>query len=87
MNVPKITAESLKQTLHSQVDQLAEQMAQSVNDAPEGALIDGSEEAAREAIHKFGLAAYQAALQKRLDAAEAAFPPSAEPHEREAPAE
>lgn len=87
MDVPKMTAESLKPMLLAQVEVFAEQMADAVNNAPNGALIDGSEEAARNVIQAFGLAAYQAALQKRIDAAEAAFSPSAESQDQTPAAE
>lgn len=79
----QVTAESLKPMLLAQVDEFAQQMADAINNAPDGAVIDGSEEVARRAIHEFGLAAYEGAVQKRVDAAEAAFSPSGEPTQRE----
>jgi hypothetical protein len=74
--LPKISAIKLKELLHSQVDEFAEKLVDSVNEAEPGRLIADSEEEVRKLIHEFGQAAYQAALQQKVDAAEAAFSPS-----------
>jgi hypothetical protein len=49
-----------------------------VDDAPSGRVIRDSEEKARDALDRFRQKAYQQALQARMNAAEAAFPPSGE---------
>jgi len=74
--LPKISAINLKAFLHSHVDEFAEKLVDSVNEAGPGRLIADSEEEVRKLIHEFGQAAYQAALQQKVDAAEAAFSPS-----------
>lgn len=74
--LPKISPEGLKTFLHNCVDQFAEKLVETVNSAESGRLIADSEEGARELITAFGRAAYEAALQERIDAAEASFPPS-----------
>lgn len=74
--LPRISAIKLKEFLHSQVDELAEKLVDSVNEAEPGRLIADSEERVRKGIHEFGQAAYQAVLQQKVDAAEAAFSPS-----------
>jgi hypothetical protein len=74
--LPQISAIKLKEFLHGQVDEFAEKMVDSMNQAQPGRLIADSEELARKLIHEFGQAAYQAALQQKVDAAEAAFSPS-----------
>jgi hypothetical protein len=53
-------------------------VARAVNDAPDGHLIDGSEEAARDAVGEFRRLAYETAVQMRVEATEAdpAFSPS-----------
>lgn len=78
--LPKLSAEQiqqLKRRLHEQVEQFADKLVESVEGAAVGRLIADSEEPARKAIQEFGQAAYQAAVQQKIDAAEAAFPPSA----------
>ena len=75
--LPQISAIQLKEFLHSQVEELAEKLVESMNQAQPGRLIADTEEIARKLIHEFGQAAYQAALQQKVDAAEAAFSPSA----------
>jgi hypothetical protein len=58
------------------VDEFAEKMVDTVNSAEWGRLIADSEEGARQLIDEFGRAAYEAALQQKIDAAEASFSPS-----------
>lgn len=74
--LPKISAIKLKEFLHARVDEFAEQLVQSMNQAQPGRLIADTEEVVRKWIHEFGQAADQAALQQKVDAAEAAFSPS-----------
>jgi hypothetical protein len=74
--LPKISAIKLREFLHARVDEFAEELVESVNQAQPGRLIADSEEVVRKLIHEFGQAAYQAALQQKVDAAEAAFSPS-----------
>jgi hypothetical protein len=47
--------------------------------APAGQVINASEEEVRDLLADFRLATYQAAIQLRLEAAQAASPPSAAP--------
>ena len=61
---------------------LCQEVATAVNGAPAGQLINASEEKVRDLLADFRQAAYQAALQLRLQAAQAAFPPSALPPDR-----
>ncbi len=75
--MPKISTQSMKDVLHDNVTQFVEDLVSAVNDAAPGRLIVDSEEAVREAGEKFVRAAFQVALQQKVDAAEAAFPPSA----------
>jgi isopentenyl diphosphate isomerase/L-lactate dehydrogenase-like FMN-dependent dehydrogenase len=73
---PKISAEELKRFLHSKVDDVAEKIIDSMNAAGVGELIANTEEPVRKTLHDFGRAAFEAAVQQKLNAAEAAFPPS-----------
>jgi len=63
-------------------EKLCQEVADAVNQAPPGQVINASEEKVRDLLADFRLATYQAAVQLRLQAAQAAFPPSAEPRDR-----
>ena len=85
--LPKISAEQLKVFLHGKVDELAEQLVEIANRAEPGRLIADTEEPARRAFAELTRAAYEAVLQQKVNAAEAAFPPSAERNDRPETAE
>jgi len=74
---PKISAETLGKLLLEKCPELAEKIVAAINSAPDGNWIGGSEEQVRDAGHAFVRAAFEAALQQKVEAAEAAFPPSA----------
>lgn len=74
---PKISAEALGKLLQERAPALAEQIVAAINAAPEGSWIAGSEERVREVGQAFVKAAFEAALQEKVAAAEAAFSPSA----------
>ena len=73
---PKISAEQLGKLLLEKSPELAEKIVAAINAAPDGNWIGGSEELVRDAGHEFVKAAFEAALQQKVTAAEAAFPPS-----------
>ena len=73
---PKVSVESLRTFLHGRVDDIAEMLADAVDSARPGHLINDSEEIVRVAMDELRRAAYEAAIQQKIDAAEAAFPPS-----------
>jgi hypothetical protein len=54
-----------------------ESVMQAVNAAPDGEWIEGSEERVRDLAAEFRRRVFEQAVQQRIDAAEAAFPPSA----------
>ena len=72
----KLTTEVMTRFLQSQLPELAEKIVAAVNSAPDGNWIAASEEPVRDAGHEFMRAAFEAALQQKVTAAEAAFPPS-----------
>ena len=74
--IPQVSVESMKSSLLENVDGFAEKLALAMNAAAPGRLIADSEEPVRVAGEEFVRAAFQAALQKKVNAAEAAFPPS-----------
>lgn len=79
-----VNVERLKVQLQQQLDQFIEKVAASVNAAAPGRFLADSEELVRSAIHDFGEAAYQAAIQQRVTAADAAFSPSTGPQDQQA---
>ncbi len=74
---PKITAEELTKRLLEESPGLAERIVAAINAAPDGNWVGASEEQVRDVGHEFVRAAFEAALQQKAEAAEAAFPPSA----------
>ena len=84
---PTIPADALLQHLRGRFEQLCAAVTAAVNDAPAGQVINASEEKVRDLLADFRQATYQAALQLRTDAAQAAFSPSAAPPDGHAAAE
>ena len=75
----KITSVSLRALLHAKADEMADKLVDVVNAAEAGRLINDSEEPFREVMDEFRRAVFEAAIQQRIKAAEAAFPPSGGP--------
>ena len=61
------------------------QVADAINEAPPGQIIAGSEEQVRDLFADLRQQAFETGLQMRVDAAEAAFPPSEGPEPRARP--
>jgi hypothetical protein len=59
------------------MEKVAKQVMEAVNEAPDGEWIAGSEEKVRDITAELRRRLFEQAVQKRVDAAEAAFPPSA----------
>lgn len=76
MNAPKVDPAQLVDALKQEFDAYAQAVMTAVNDAPDGQWIGGSEEQVRELSAEFRRTVFQKAIQQRIDAAEAAFPPS-----------
>ena len=74
--LPPISPEALREALRGRFEELCQGIADAVNDAPQGQVINRSEEKVRDLFADFRREAYQAALQMKVDAAEAAFSPS-----------
>ena len=77
-SVPKLDRAKLRERLLAEFNQVVEDVADAVDDAPAGRVIRDSEEKARDVLDRFRQIAYEEALQAKVDAAEAAFPPSAQ---------
>ena len=74
----KVTGEALRESVNSEFEALLDAVSGAVNDAPDGAVIAGSEEQVRDATAEFRQLLYERAVQLRTDAAKAAFSPSGE---------
>jgi hypothetical protein len=74
--IPKMSREQYIEAMRSKFEEILGGVADAVNDAPEGRIINASEEKVRDLFAVFRRDAFEAALQARIDAAEAAFPPS-----------
>jgi len=84
---PQLNAEDLLTQLRGNFEQLCRDVTDAVNKAPAGQIINASEEKVRDLLGRFRQRTYQAAVQLRLEAAQAAFPPSAASHDRQTPAQ
>jgi hypothetical protein len=84
---PQASADDLAARLREQFEQLCQDVAAAVNAAPPGRVIADSEEQVRDLLARFRRQTYQAAVQLRLEAAQAASPPSGSPTDRQAPPE
>jgi hypothetical protein len=86
---PQLSADALLEQLRGKFETLCRQVADAVNQAPAGQVLNHSEEPVRDLLADFRLAVYQAALQLKIDAAEAAFspdrPPDRPPHAEQRP--
>ena len=74
--LPQISAEKVKAYLRGELDEVAEKIAAAVNAAGKGRLIDDSEEPIRDLMDELRRGVYEMAIQEKVNAAEAAFPPS-----------
>jgi hypothetical protein len=83
---PQASAADLIASLHQQFEQLCHDVTAAVNQAAPGRIITDSEDKVRNLLARFRQQTYQAAVQLRLEAAQAASPPSAPPLHRQAPA-
>jgi len=75
---PQLDREMLRQKLLAVFEETINEVADAVNNAPAGRVIRDSEEPVRDALDRFRQTVYEQAIQARVDAAEAAFPPSAQ---------
>jgi hypothetical protein len=74
----KVSPDAFVESMRDEVEQYLKQIMDAVNDAPDGNWIAGSEEQVREITAKIRQRCFEQAIQKRVDAAEAAFSPSAQ---------
>jgi hypothetical protein len=84
---PQVAADELINRLRGEFEQLCRDVSVAVNQATPGRILTDSEEKVRDLLARFRQQTYQAAVQLRLDAAQAAFPPSDPSTLRQTPAE
>ena len=73
----QVPPEKFVETMKDEIEQYAKDVMEAVNKAPDGEWIAGSEERVRDLSAEMRRRVFERALQQRVDAAEAAFPPSA----------
>jgi hypothetical protein len=84
---PKVSREEYAKQMQAEIEVYLASVMDAVNEAPDGAWIAGSEEQVRDLSADFRRRVFEKAVQMRVDAAEAAFPPSAEPSDGQASGE
>jgi hypothetical protein len=82
----KVDRAALKERLLLDFEATVEAVADSIDNARDGFWIDDSEEASRVALDRLRQRVYEAGLQAKVDAAEAASPPSGQRDDRSAAA-
>jgi hypothetical protein len=81
---PRMDREAFKKQMRVEMEELLDEVARAVDDAPAGRIIRDSEEKVRDAFAEFRQKTFERALQMKVDAAEAAFPPSDQPGDGDA---
>jgi len=82
----KMSREEYLAEMRAKMEAMLGQVADAINNAPDGHIIAGSEEEVRDLFAKLRKEAFETGLQMRVDAAEAAFPPSEAPADQQKPA-
>src|SRR4051794_3141900 len=78
-STPKLSRDEFIKRMREKVEATLGQVADAINQAPPGYIITGSEEQVRDLFADLRYQAFEAGLQMRVDAAEAAFSPSEGP--------
>jgi hypothetical protein len=82
-SLPGLDREKLLEMLLAEAERTVNEVADAVDNAPAGRVIRDSEEPARDALDRFRQTVYEQVLQAKVDAAQAAFPPSAQRRDRQ----
>ena len=75
-STPKMSREEFITQMRKKVEEALGRVADAINEAPPGKIISGSEEQVRDLFADLRQQAFETGLQMRVNAAEAAFPPS-----------
>jgi hypothetical protein len=78
-STPKMSREEFIAEMRKKVEEALGRVADAINEAPPGKIISGSEEQVRDLFADLRQQAFETGLQMRVNAAEAAFPPSEGP--------
>lgn len=76
---PQVEPAKLVAAMEQEMQKYLQSVMGAVNNAPDGAWLAGSEEQVRDLSAEFRRRVFEQAVQMRIDAAEAAFSPSAQP--------
>jgi hypothetical protein len=71
----RVSPESFVAEMRQETEEMLRQVMGAVNEAPDGAWINASEEKVRDVLAEYRRRVYEKALQMRTDAAEGSFPP------------
>lgn len=74
--LPQVDRAALRAQLLAEFERTVDAVADAIDSAPAGRVIRDSEEPSRVALDRFRCRVYEAALQAKVEAAEAAFSPS-----------
>ncbi len=85
--MPKLDRDAYVARLRQEMETVLGQVADAINNAPDGDIIAASECQVRDLFARLRRQAYELGLQMRIDAAEAAFSPSARRRDGEETAE
>lgn len=72
----RMDKEEYLREMRQEVDRILRRVADAVNDAPDGNVINGSEMQVRDLMGELRKAAYEKALQMRIESTESSFSPS-----------
>ena len=75
MALPRLDRNAYEEQMRAEFERALREVADAVDSAPQGRVIRDSEEKARDALDRFRQVAYEKAIQMKVNAAEAAFPP------------
>ena len=84
MQSPRVPPQEFANAMKQEMDQYLKEVMEAVNNAADGEWIAGSEEQVRDITGAMRQRIFERAVQQRVDAAEAAFPPSAPSNDRQA---
>ena len=82
-SIPKMSRDEYILQMRQEMEELLGQVADAINEGPAGHVISDSEEKVRDLFAELRQRAYEKGLQMRVNAAEAAFPPSEGPTDRQ----
>ena len=85
--MPKLSRDEYLTVMRQKMEAMLLQVADAINDAPDGYIIAGSEEKVRDLFADVRQQAFELGLQMRVDAAEAAFSPSEALPDRQEPSQ